>query len=365
MSWSNKNWQGGEGPWGKPSPQGNRPQGGSSGPEKPDFDDFLRKGHDTFKNMFGGDNKKTLLAITLGVLVIWLASGFYIVQPDEQGVVLRFGKFHRTSTPGPNYHIPYPMESVSTPKVTAINRVVVGVSSGRDGANNDEESLMFTGDENIVDMNFEVQWKIKNAEHFLFKVRNPELTVKSLAESAMREVVGQMPIASELSQSRVELEQKTKMLMQQILDSYTAGVEVVSVNIKELNPPKEVIEAFYDVQRAKADQERLRNEAEAYHNDIVPKARGAAEQMIQDAQAYKQQVVAGATGDAARFSSIYKEYAQAKDVTKKRMYLETIEHVMQGMDKVILDSKNGNTVFPYLQLAPAAGGLAKTQEGSK
>lgn len=350
-------WQGGDGPWGKP--RGTGGLGGNNGGEPPrrapggkkpaGWDDAFKNGSEKFNEFFNGsDAQRNVVLAVLAVTVLWLASGLYIVQPDEQGVVLRFGKYHRTATPGPNYHLPWPVESVQTPTVTAINRIVIG-GSERTGTN--DEPLMLTGDENIVDLNYEVQWKIKEAEQYLFNVRNPSHTVEAVAESAMREVVGQMPVANELSQLRVELEQRTKGLMQGILDSYKSGIEIVSVNIKELNPPSEVIEAFYDVQRAKADQERLRNEAEAYRNDILPKARGQAEQMIQNAQAYREQVIAQAKGDAARFSSVYKEYLNAKEVTKKRMYLETMEQIYRGMNKVIVDPKTSGTgVVPYLPL---------------
>ena len=304
-----------------------------------------------FKNNSPQDNSRILILVIFGGLLLWLASGIYIVQPGEQGVVMRFGKFHRTTLPGPNYHMPYPVETVETPNVEAINRIQIGSDSeGRKQSN--AQHLMLTRDENLVDMNFEVQWKISDAEAYLFNIRNPEDTIRAVAESTMREAVGRTAMANELSQMRESLASETKRLMQETLTGYKSGIEVVSVNIKELTPPTQVIDAFYDVQRAKADQESRRNEAESYSNDILPRARGEAEQMLQKAEAYKQEVVARAKGDASRFSAVYEQYLQAKSVTKKRIYLETIEQVLKGMDKVIVEGKStGGGVVPVLPLS--------------
>lgn len=353
MTKGNKGWQGGEGPWGKtpgnipPTPDGNRP----------DIDDIIEKAQARFRRFFqgGGDNKRGLLLVGLGIFFLWLASGIYIVRPDEQGVVMRFGKYHRTTGPGPSYHMPFPVEMVEKPKVTAINRIEIGVTPERYGYRNEQggavnESLMLTGDENIVDINFVVQWKIANAKQYLFNIRNPEAALKSVAESAMREMVGKSDINTIISENRLKTELGAKDLMQSILDHYKAGIEIVSVNMLKVDPPAAVIDAFRDVQAAKADQESARNEAEAYRNDIIPKARGQAEQMLQDAEAYKQRVMAEAKGNAARFLSVYNEYVQAKDVTRKRIYLDTMEKVLQGMEKIIIDGKGGSGVLPYLPL---------------
>lgn len=349
-------WQGGQGPWGRP-PVGGGPPPSGRGKPPPDFDELFRKSQQKFKEWFPGDGNQSGKGIALLVAVVvllWLSSGVYFVKADEQGVVMRFGQYHRTVGAGLNYHMPYPVESVLTPRVTAINRVEVGFRSTGGRKNSDasvpEESLMLTGDENIVDINFEVQWKIAGAPDFLFNIRNPEATVKAVAESAMREVVGKNQIATILTAGREDVAQATKMLIQKTLNEYSAGIEVVSVNLRDVNPPSEVLAAFRDVQSARVDMETARNQAEAYRNDILPKARGEAQKMVLDAEAYKQEVIARAQGEASRFAAVYNEFRQAKDVTKKRMYLETMEEIMQGMNKVVIDGKGAQGVLPYLPL---------------
>jgi len=285
------------------------------------------------------------------------ASGFYRVQPDEQGVVLRFGQWIKTTQPGLNWHIPSPVETVFTPKVTRSNRVEIGFRSASEigsGASSREvgnESLMLTGDENIVDINFVLLWMIKDAGQFLFNIRDPEATVKAVAESSMREIIGKTPIAEATTEARGAIELGAREQIQQILDDYGAGILVTQVQLQKVDPPSEVIDAFRDVQRAQADRERAQNEAEAFANDILPRARGEAERISQEAQAYRQEVVARADGDAQRFISVYNEYAKARDVTTKRIYLETMEEVLRGMNKVVIDqSANGSGVVPYLPL---------------
>ncbi len=370
MSWGDKDNQG---PWGRPQSggqggnnnnNGSRPPGGGGGgnqpPQGPDFDDFLRKGQEKLRRLVGGDgdgSKGALLAIGI-IVVLWLSSGIYFVKADEQGVVTTFGEFTRTTTPGVNYHFPYPIEAVLLPRVTAINHEEVGFRTGgasRGGRVADvplaEESLMLTGDENILDIDFEVQWKISSAPDYLFNIRNPEETVKAVAESAMREVIGKSKIANVLAEGKLQVAQDTRKLMQDTLNSYKAGIEIITVNLLKADPPAEVLDAQRDVQTALADAETARNQAEAYHNDIVPKARGEAQKLVLDAEAYKQEVIARAQGEASRFSAVYNEYKQAKDVTKKRMYLETMETIMQGMTKVIIEGGGkGSPVVPYLPL---------------
>lgn len=357
MAWGDQNqgpW--GNNPWGPSSgggkPGGNAPQGGGN----KDFDEAMRKAQEQLRAMFGGegDGKRGFVLIVLAVVVLWLASGVYLVKSDEQGVVLRFGQYHRTTAPGLNYHFPYPFESVLTPRVTVINRVEIGKRDAENrkqynGANLDER-LMLTGDENIVDINFEVQWQIRSARDYLFNVRDPEMTVKTMAESAMREVIGRTPIAVALAEGKLEIAEATKTLLQQTLDEYKAGIDIVSVNLLDTDPPAQVIDAFRDVQTARADMETARNQAEAYRNDIIPRARGEAQKLILDAEGYKQEVVSRAQGEASRFSAVYNEYKQAKDVTRKRMYLETMEQIMEGMNKVIVDGKSAQGVLPYLPL---------------
>jgi membrane protease subunit HflK len=278
------------------------------------------------------------------------------VQTDEQGVVLRFGKYVRTTQPGLNYHLPAPIESVLTPKVTREQQVDIGFRSasdfGRPTASRDvlEEALMLTGDENIVDINFAVVWRIKDAGDFLFRIQQPAATVKAVAESVMREIVGRSKIDDVLTEGRALVESDSLDLIQATLDSYGAGIAVVRVQMQKADPPAAVIDAFRDVQRARADQERLRNEAQAYANDIIPRARGEAEQNRLEAEGYRERVVADAQGEASRYLSILQEYQQAPDVTRRRMYLEIMEQIYRNADKVILDTERGSGVVPYLPL---------------
>jgi membrane protease subunit HflK len=356
---------GGGGPWGSGNGGGGGPwgRGGGSGPQPPDLEELLRKGQDRFRQVvpggFGSGHGFVLVAAV--AMVLWLLTGFYRVQPDEKGVVLRFGEYVRSEDSGLHYRLPYPFETVLTPKVTTINRVELGFRSigemrGRGSASRDvlEESLMLTGDENIVDIHFSVFWQVKpgGAEAYLFNVRDPEGTVKVAAESAMRDIIGQTPIQSALTEGRAAIEVRTRDLLQKLLDSYNTGIKVTQVQLLKADPPAQVIDAFNDVQRAKADQERLRNEAEAYRNDIIPRARGDAEKLLQDAAAYKEQVVNLAQGEAGRFTSVANAYALAKDVTARRLYLETMEQVLKGTNKVIIDpgAQSGQGVQPYLPL---------------
>lgn len=362
MPWNN---QGGGGPWGGggggQGPWGRGPSGGG-GSQPPNLEDLIRQGQDRFRRLmprgFGGGRGIAVVVVVLGL--IWLASGFYRVLPDEQGVVLRFGEFVKTTQPGLNYHLPTPIESVLTPKVTRVNRVEIGFRAAetvRGGAVRQipEESLMLTGDENIVDINFTVFWVIRNAGEFLFNIRSPEQTVKAAAESAVRESIGQIPIALALAEGRREIEQNTLRLLQEVLDNYTAGILITQVQLQKVDPPGPVIDAFRDVQRARADQERLRNEAEAYRNDIIPRSRGEAERLVQEGEAYKQEVVARSEGDAQRFVSVYQAYRVAPDVTQQRIYLETMEDVLRNVNKVLIDKSGGGPgVVPYLPLPEIA-----------
>jgi len=304
---------------------------------------------------FGGG--AGVIGIIVVALVLWAATGIYRVQTDEQGVVLRFGEWVRTTQPGLNYHLPYPIETVETPKVTVVNRVELGVRTAGAGARGDvgrqvpEEALMLTGDENIVDINFAVFWRIRDAGNFLFNVRTPEVTIKAAAESTMREIIGQTPIASALAEGRGQIEDAAEDRLQSLLDQYGAGVEITQVQLLKVDPPGDVIDAFRDVQRARADQERLRNEAEAYRNDIIPRARGEAERLTQEAEAYRQEVVARSQGDAARFNDVYQAYRTSQDVTMQRIYLETLEEVMRNANKILIDNEAGGSgVVPYLPL---------------
>ena len=371
-------WQSqGGGPWGT-GPRGGGPWGGGNrgngggpsprgrGPQPPDFEELLRRGQDRFRRVLPGNfNTRTWIALAvIAVVVLWLLNGFYTVAADEVGVVLRFGAYNRTTQPGLNYHLPGPIERVLTPSVTRVNRTEIGYRSAEGVAGRataarqlPEEALMLTGDENIVDINFAVFWVIKDAKAYLFNIRRPDETVKSAAESAMREVIGETPIAQALAEGRGKIESDTHGLLQAILDTYGAGIELTQVQLQRVDPPGPVIDAFRDVQRALADRERLRNEAEAYRNDIVPKARGAAAAVKQEAEAYRQEIVARSQGDAARFTSVYQAFKASQDVTLQRLYLETMEEVLKNSNKVIIDksAQGGSGVLPYLPL-PALGG---------
>lgn len=365
MPWSNQGggWQGGgggRGPWGQ-GPRGGGPSGGGfgGGPTPPNLEELLRKGQDRFRNLMPGGNVsgRGILLLILVAVAIWLGTGFYRVDTDEQGVVLRFGKVHAVTEPGLRYRLPWPIETVLTPKVTTVNREEIGFRSigeapGRAVQQRDvpEESLMLTGDENIVDIDFTVLWQVRDAGQYLFNVLDPSRTIKQVAESAMREVVGKNNIQFILTDGRTVVANDTRLLIQQILDGYNAGVVINSVALQRTEPPASVIDAFRDVQAAQADRERAQNEAEAYRNDIIPRARGEAQRILQQAEAYKQEMIANAQGEASRFSQIYEEFRQARDVTTKRLYLETMEQILRGTNKVVIDRQAGNGVVPYLAL---------------
>ncbi len=344
MSW---NQGGGGGPWGSggggPGPWGSG--GGRGNFQPPNFEDALRRFQALLRRLLPGGGRSGLggprgwaLGIAI-VLVIWVMSGIYRVEPDEQGVVLRFGAFNRTATPGLNYHLPDPIEEALTPTVTRINRVEIGYRSdqalGRGGRMTEvpEEALMLTGDENIADVNLAVFWLVKDAQAYVFNIRNPEVTVKAAAESAVREIIGHTELATALAEGRIKIEADTQTLLQQILDSYGAGVEITQVQLQKVDPPGPVIDAFRDVQSAKIDLQTLVNQAQAYSNNVVPVAHGDAARVGQEAQAYKAQVVLQAQGDAARFLSVYASYQAAQDVTARRLYIETMESILKSTSK--------------------------------
>lgn len=360
MPWSN---QGGGGPWGGggrggPNPWGRPPSGGGGGPQPPNIEEILKRGQERMRRVMPGGfgSGKGIGLAVLVIVAIWLASGFYRVQPNEQGVVLRFGQWVRTTQPGLNYHLPVPIETVLTPPVTRINVIDIGFRGAPDARGGrsrsvPEEGLMLTGDENILDIQYTVFWQIKDAGKFLFNIASPEATVKAAAESAMREVVGNVQAQFALAEGRPQIESTATRLLQNILDQYGAGVQVTQLQLRGVEPPQQVIDAFRDVQRAQADRERARNEAESYRNDIVPRARGEAQRLIQEADAYRQQVIAQAQGEAARFVSVYNAYKQAEDVTKQRLYLETMEQILRGANKIIIDqAASQQGVVPYLPL---------------
>jgi modulator of FtsH protease HflK len=356
MPWSNQGgpWGAGpKGPWGSGSPP--------SGSSPPDLEELLRRGQDKLRTVLPGGNLsgRGIALIVLAAVALWGFSGFFRVEPDELGLVMRFGKYIRDAKPGLNYHIPYPIESVDMVKVTRVNRIDIGMRlvedlrRGTQMRDVPEESLMLTGDENIVDVDFAVFWVVKpqGAGAYRFNISNPEGTVKAVAESAMREVVGRSDIQPILTGARQNIETGVAELMQKTLDSYNSGIQITQVQMQKVDPPAQVIDSFRDVQAARADGERAQNEAQTYANRVIPEARGRAAQVTQSAEAYREQTVVEAKGQAARFSKVYEEYKKAPDVTRQRLYLETMERLFGGTDKIIMDpGPNGQGVVPYLPL---------------
>jgi modulator of FtsH protease HflK len=378
MPWSNQ----GGGPWGSggggsKGPWGSGPQ--SSGPTPPDLEELLRRGQDKLKTVLPGNlGGRGILLIVLAAVVVWGFSGFFKVEPDELGVVLRFGKYTRDANPGLNYHLPYPVETVLTPKVTTVQPIHIGMRLLEDPRRGSpqmrdvpEESLMLTGDENIVDVDFTVFWQVKigGAGDFLFNIQNPQGTVKAVAESAMREAVGRSEIQPILTSAKQTIETSVTELMQKTLDNYQSGIQITQVQMQKVDPPSQVIDAFREVQAARIGAESAQNEAQAYANRVLPDARGRSEQIKQAGEAYREQTVAEAKGQASRFSQVLEQYKNAPDITRQRIYLETMESVFGGTDKIILDSSQqgggaggGGSVVPVLPLnemlrrTPAAGG---------
>ena len=360
------------GPWGAPQPPSGGGQGGGGGGggnngRGPDLDDVIRQAQDAVRRYLpSGTGGKGLAVIGLLLAGVWGISGFYRVQPDEQGVVMRFGAFHRTTPPGWGYSVPWPVEAVSKPRVTRINRVDVGFRAAADSGqavrpipSRDvvEESMMLTGDENIIDIDFAVFWQIRDVADFLFNIRNTEATVKSAAESVMREVIGRTAIQPALTEARAQIEQEVRRGTQAIMDQYGAGIEVTQVQLQKVDPPPTVVDAFRDVQRANADRERQRNEAESFRNDIIPRARGEAQRLVQEAEGFRESQIARAGGEAARFISVLSAYQVAQDVTVRRMYLETMEEIFRRNPKILVDDRLQG-VIPLLNLSEGSRGGA-------
>jgi len=299
--------------------------------------------------------KKGYRIILLIIIGIWLLSGVYTVGPDEQGVVRRFGKMVRIVSPGINFHIPYPFEKVDTPKVTEVKRIEIGfrtIDQGPPARYRQimDESLMLTGDENIVDCDLIVQYKIKDASNFLFNVKEIEKTVRNASEAALRQIIGKHKIDEALTTGKYEIQEETKVLLQDVLDIYESGLLVVNVQLQDVHPPEEVVDAFKDVASAKEDKNKLINEAEGYRNNVIPKSRGEAEQIIRNAEAYKEERIKRAQGDAQKFMEILQEYQSAKDVTEKRLYIETMEKILPEMEKYIIQIDEYGNLFNVLPL---------------
>ncbi len=380
MPWNNQGGGQGGSPWGSGKGKGPWGSGSSGSGNNPsdNIEDLLRRSQDRLKRAIppqGGFGVKGILFLFLVGLVLWGLSGFYQVQTNEQGVEMRFGAYKRTTAPGLNYHLPYPIETVETPAVAERRRIDIGMrlaeeprQTARFGSapvvqrDVQQESLMLTGDENIVEITFSVFWMISDAPDYLFNVRNPEATIRALAESAMREVIGRSELQPILTQARQTTETAVQDLMQKALDEFEAGVQINQIQLQKVDPPQQVIDAFRDVQAARADQERARNEASAYANRVVPEARGESDRILQAADAYKQRVVNEARGQADRFTSIFTEYRKAPDVTRERMFLETMERVFSGTDKIIMDQQ-GSGAIPYLPLTESGRATAPRNAG--
>ena len=346
---------GGGGPWG-----GGGRGGGPFGPRRPpDMDDVIRKGQERLRSLLPGGfgSFKGLLLIALAAIVVWLLTGFFRVQPNQQAIQLIFGKPYGTAVePGLHYNLPAPIGHVVVVNVQDQRRTVLGARNSPGYSRNSRaagssENLMLTGDENIVDIEFAVLWQVSDVFKFAFAVRNGEETVRAASEAAMREIIGQSDLQYAQTEGRTKIEQDTKDLLQRILDEYGLGVRITQVQLLKVDPPQEVIAAFRDVQAARIDKEKKINEANTYRNQVLPRAKGEAASIIQKAEAYKAETVARAKGDTQRFDQVYQQYAKAKDVTTERLYLETIEEVLHNMNKVVVDKNAaGPGVLPYLPL---------------
>ncbi|EKE08949.1 MAG: putative integral membrane proteinase [uncultured bacterium] len=357
-----------DGPWGQGNddPWKKKPRQRNS---VPDIEVFIKKGRDRFKKFFpknGKINNRPLWYAAGGIFVLWLLTGIYTVQQDEQAAILRFGKWIRTTDPGLNYHLPTPIESALVRNVTAINVLTnTNTNPSDSGDLGGEGALMLTGDENIADVQFAVNWRIKDLGDFLFNVNSPETTIRAAADSIVRSVISQTPIAQILSEGRSQINIKLKEMLQKLLDEYKLGVEVTQVELLKVTPPTaKVMDAYLDVQRAKADMERKRNEAEYYRNSIIPVARGQAKKILQDAEGYKKEVMAGIDGETSRFDLVYNQYRTAPDITRNRLYLDTMQHILEPAQKLIVDGEKNQGVLPYLPLPELKQKPEKTEASS-
>lgn len=348
-----------KGPWGNPTPandpgRGTSPGGGrrGGGDRPPDLEDILRHSQDRLRRMLSrGSAGGPALAIgALIAVALWIVSGFYQVGPAKKGVVQRFGKYVSLTSPGLQWHVPWPIETAKVIDVQGVRRTAVGFDAedGRSSAGSDQ-SLMLTSDRNFLNVKFLVQWNVNDARKFAFNVKEPETTVQTTAQSAMREVVGRGSFDQLQTGQRTATEEEVKRLLQLALINYDSGIQVLFVNLQAVDPPGQALEAARDVQTAGQEKETKRNQAEAYRNNVKPKALGEAQQILQGAQAYKQSVIADAEGEAARFLSVFEQYRKAPEVTRRRMYLETMENVLGGTNKVVID-RSAQGVIPYLPL---------------
>lgn len=352
MPW-NQNGGGGQGPWG----QG--PTGG--GQQPPNLDDLLKKGQEQIRQILPGGGRG-FIAIIILVVLGWLATGFYTVDRNEQGLVLRFGEFVGTTSPGWHYHWPYPIETVYTPKVEVSNRVHIGAVFQDNKLVREiaTENLMLTGDENIVKIMFTVLWKIKNAADFIFNIELQENTIREVAESSMRELAGREEFTKLVTTGRTQLSFEVQAMIQAALDDYKSGIIITQVAILPVDAPDAVVDSFRDVQVARTEIDTVSNQANTYSKKVVGRAEGDGQRIENSAKAYRERVRADAAGQANRFSAVLLEYKKAKKMTRKRMYLETMERVLGSMDKIILDTEKGQAILPYLSLNELRSS-AKTQ----
>lgn len=351
MSWKDE-----DGPWG----HGNEDKKNESWSQKPqhrkrpspEMEDFFKQFKSKFKQFHsknGNNNPYFLAYIAGGIFLLWLLTGIYTVQQDEQAAVLRFGKWVRTTDPGLNYHLPFPIETAAIRNVTSIN-ILTNINQNHESEGLGGE-LMLTGDENIADVQFAVNWRIKDLGDFLFNVKSPETTIQAAADSVVRAVIAQTPIARILSEGRSKINIQLREMLQKLVDEYKLGVEISQVELLKVTPPTEQVnDAYLDVQRAKADMERKRNEAEFYRNSIVPVARGQAKKIIQDAEGYKARVMADIDGETTRFQLVLDQYQAAPTVTRTRMYLDTLQTILENTPKLIMEGSKGQGVLPYLPL---------------
>ncbi len=367
-----------KGPWGG---GGNGGGSGGGGQMPPELEQFLGQLRAFARRVLGGGTSGLAVVAVVAVAALWLATGIYRVEPDEQGLVLRFGAYVGSTPPGLNYHLPWPVETVQILPVTRINRVEIGFQSDGEepdvtartlGGGREEparglpardvtaESLMLTGDENIVDINASVFWRISDAPAYAFNTRNPDYTVKSAAESVLRQVVGHTNIQSALTEGRAAIEQAVTSGTQAILDQYKSGIEITQVQLQKVDPPADVIEAFRDVQRANTDADTARNEAQSYANDIVPRARGEAAAITAEANGAKTAAVSTASGEAQRFLSVYAAYSQAKDVTLRRLYIDTMQDVLAHTPTIVVDDKVRG-ILPMLPLGASTADQGATK----
>ncbi len=358
MSWNDSGGHQG-GPWGT----------GPVPPQPPDIEKIIELLREKMSGKMSGGRFWPYFGAL--AFVLWMATGVYLVAPDEKGVVTRFGRYVETTDSGPHFHLPYPIETVYTPKATQVQRVEIGYRTrGRATVSVAEESLMLTGDENIIDINMSVQYRIEEngAANYLFNLRNPSsdphMLVRAVSEASIRQVIGRNSIDTALTTGKEKIQADTKQTMQAILDTYRSGLRVINVQLQQVAPPEEVIHAFKDVASAREDRERAINEAEGYANDILPKAKGEAAKQVQEAEAYKAARLTKAEGDVHRFLSLLTEYNKAKEVTRTRLYLETMEKILPDMNKLIVQPGGSQGVLPYLPLHGTSKSQPTAEKGA-